>query len=183
MQDRQEGPAASAIPPQAVVVMGVSGSGKSTLGAQLARMLGCRFIEGDELHDAASIAKMRSGMALSDADRWPWLDRLGLALHEETMAGGLVVATCSALKRSYRRRLEAKIGVPTSFIMLETNREELSRRLQARANHYMPASLLASQLEALERPGGFERALILDSGTAPDLLCRQGCDWLANLLD
>jgi len=158
--------------------MGVSGSGKSTLGRLLAQKLGCRFIEGDELHDPSSIEKMRNGQALSDADRWPWLDRLGSALHEATEADGLVVGACSALKFRYRERLTGIVGAPTSFIMLETDREELSRRLDRREDHYMPASLLASQLEALERPHASERALILDAGQTPEALCRASCEWL-----
>ncbi len=167
---------------QAIVVMGVSGSGKSTLGGLLARELDCRFIEGDELHAPTSIEKMRRGEALTDADRWPWLDRLGEALHTATEADSLVVGACSALKYRYRDRLRDIVGAPVSFIMLEADREELSRRLDRRKGHYMPASLLASQLDALERPHAFERAVILDGGQSPEALCRASRTWLERQL-
>lgn len=163
---------------QAVVVMGVSGSGKSTIGRLLAQGLGCRFIEGDELHAPSSIEKMRSGQPLEDADRWPWIDRLGAALHDAVVQDKVVVGACSALKYRYRERLEAAAGSPICFIMLETDREELSRRLNNREGHYMPSSLLASQLAALERPHEAERALILDAGQSPEEICRACLEWL-----
>lgn len=165
--------------PGAIIVMGVSGSGKSTLGKLLAEALGCPFIEGDELHDPASIAKMRSGQPLGDEDRWPWLDRLGKALHDATAEHGLAVAACSALKFRYRERLTQAVAAPTSFIMLETDPAELKRRIDNRPGHYMPTSLLESQLAALERPHEGERALILDANLPPEALCRASRDWLA----
>jgi gluconokinase len=161
--------------------MGVSGSGKTTLGTRLAQALGCRFIEGDELHDTASIEKMRRGEPLGDADRWPWLDRLSVALREATQLNGLTVASCSALKQQYRLRLNEGAGVPVSYIMMETSREELVHRLRNREGHYMPASLLASQLDTLERPTPAEHALILDGSLEPDTLCAASCAWLATL--
>jgi gluconokinase len=178
MGDRQAGSIGTYPTRQAIVVMGVSGSGKSTLGRLLAREMGCRFIEGDELHAPASIEKMRAGEALTDVDRWPWLDRLGEALRSASEAEGLVVAACSALKHRYRERLSENVGAPTSFIMLEADREELSRRLDQREGHYMPPSLLSSQLEALERPHAFERAVILDAEQSPEALCRESRAWL-----
>jgi len=178
MEVRQSQDACTRPARQAIVVMGVSGSGKSTLGRLLAQALECRFIEGDELHDPASVEKMRAGLALSDADRWPWLTRLGQVLHEAVEAEGLVVGACSALKYRYRQRLCDGVDAPISFIMLEAEREELSRRLDQRAHHYMPSSLLASQLETLERPHESERALILDATQAPEALCRASCEWL-----
>jgi gluconokinase len=159
--------------------MGVSGSGKTTLGKRLAQALGCRFIEGDELHDTASIEKMRRGEALGDADRWPWLDRLSVALRDAANLHGLAVASCSALKHQYRLRLNAGAGVPVSYIMMETSHEELAHRLSNREGHYMPASLLASQLNTLERPTTSEHALILNSCQEPDALCAASCAWLA----
>ncbi len=165
--------------PTAIIVMGVSGSGKSTLGALLAHQLACPFIEGDELHDSASVEKMRSGLPLGDADRWPWLDRLGTALREAALERGLVVAACSALKYRYRARLSAVADVPIAFILLETDPGELRRRLHSRKDHYMPPSLLASQLDALERPTGNEHALILDSASSPEALCQASRAWLA----
>ncbi|HEY1125274.1 MAG TPA: gluconokinase [Sphingobium sp.] len=164
--------------PGAIIVMGVSGSGKSTLGQLLAETLGCSFIEGDDLHCPTSIEKMRSGRALGDEDRWPWLDRLGKALHDMTAAHSLAVAACSALKYRYRERLVTAIAAPTSFIMLEADRDELARRMGSRTGHYMPTSLLDSQFAALERPHGGERALILDANASPEALCRASRAWL-----
>jgi gluconokinase len=165
--------------PAAIIVMGVSGSGKSTLGALLAQQLGCPFIEGDALHDVASVEKMRNGHPLTDADRWPWLDRLAGTLRDAAAEHGLVVAACSALKQRYRERLGTVSEVPMAFILLDTDPQELRRRVDSRTDHYMPASLLESQLEALERPTPEEWALILDSSAAPEVLCSASRAWLA----
>lgn len=162
--------------PCAIVVMGVSGSGKSTLGAALAVRLGCSFLEGDDFHSAASIAKMRDGHPLGDADRWPWLDRLGGAAAEAVARDGRAVVACSALKRSYRARLAA--AVPARFVLLDIASAELTRRLTARTNHYMPALLLDSQLATLERPGDEEDALVLDATRPPDTLVGCVVEWI-----
>ncbi len=164
--------------PLALVVMGVSGSGKSTFGTVLAAALGCRFVEGDAFHDAAAIARMRAGHALTDADRWPWLDRLGVAVGAAVHSEGVCVVACSALRRVYRERLSAAIGAPTRFVLLDTGRAELLHRLETRPHHYMPASLLTSQLETLEPPGADEPALTLDAARPPATLCRETLDWL-----
>ena len=164
----------------AIVVMGVSGSGKSTLGALLARTLDCAFLEGDDYHDAAAVAKMRGGEALTDADRWPWLDRLGRALGNAATAG-CAVAACSALRRCYRERLGAAAGGRVRFVLLDATREELARRLSERPGHYMPASLLDSQLDTLERPGADEAVLTLASDAAPDVLCQTVVGWLGGV--
>lgn len=164
--------------PLAIVVMGVSGSGKSTFGTALAAELGCCFVEGDVFHDAAAIARMRAGHALTDADRWPWLDRLGAAVDVTVQREGMCVVACSALRRAYRNRLSAAIAAPTRFVLLETGREELLHRLETRPHHYMPASLLTSQLETLEPPGADEAALTLDAAQPPAKLCRETLDWL-----
>lgn len=164
--------------PHAVIVMGVSGSGKSTLGAMLADALHARFLEGDAFHSAAAVAKMRSGAPLDDADRWPWLDRLGAAIDAEVRANGLAVAACSALRRSYRDRLNAAIAAPARFILLDVPADELRRRLADRPGHYMPGSLLASQLDTLERLAPDEAAITLDASVAPEQLCRAALDWL-----
>lgn len=158
--------------------MGVSGSGKSTLGALLARRLDCPFLEGDDFHDAGAVAKMSAGRPLDDGDRWPWLDRLGLAAGEAVASGGRVVAACSALKRGYRERLRAAIGAPTRFIFLNAGEEELLRRLTLRSGHYMPASLLDSQLATLERPGPDEGIFTLDTTASPGRLCDLAQAWL-----
>jgi gluconokinase len=149
-------PRAGALP---LVVMGPAGCGKSTLGAALAQALGWRFIEGDALHPPANIAKMSRGDPLNDADRAPWLESLGAALGGGSDAG--VVMACSALKRAYRDRLRALAG-PLRFVLPELPRELLALRLSQRAGHYMPASLLDSQLATLEPPGADETALRVD---------------------
>lgn len=158
--------------------MGVSGSGKSTLASALASRLGCPLIEGDDYHSTANVAKMHAGHALDDSDRWPWLDRLGAAIGAASAETGIAVAACSALKRSYRERLQAASDVPLAFALLDTRPDELARRLETRTGHYMPASLLGSQLATLERPGGGERALILDAARTPDVLCAQVLAWI-----
>lgn len=162
----------------AIIAMGVSGSGKSTLGALLANKLDCPFLEGDDFHDARAIAKMSAGQPLDDDDRWPWLDRLGLAVGEALTSGGRVVAACSALRRSYRERLRGAIAAPTRFVMLDASHDELLRRLTSRSDHYMPASLLESQLATLERPGADEAVFTLNAGAPPERLCEIAHSWL-----
>ena len=158
--------------------MGVSGSGKSTLGALLARRLDCPFLEGDDFHDEQAVAKMSAGQPLVDDDRWPWLDRLGLAIGEAVASGGRVVAACSALKRGYRERLRGVILAPTRFVLLNASHDELLRRLTRRSGHYMPASLLDSQLATLERPGADEAVFTLDAAAPPEQLCDLAQAWL-----
>lgn len=149
--------------PLQVIVMGVSGCGKSTLGAALARTWDVPFIEGDALHAPESVAKMAAGIALDDADRWPWLDRIGTALDEAGTGG---VASCSALRRIYRDRLRRAVGPHLRFVMLDLPRDVLERRMTERPGHYMPPALLDSQLRTLERPTDEADVLIVD-GTAP----------------
>ncbi|RYY27676.1 MAG: gluconokinase [Sphingomonadales bacterium] len=141
--------------------MGVSGCGKSTLLGDLSRHLGCSALEGDDFHADASVAKMRTGQPLTDDDRWPWLDRLGAAIGAAVHGDGIAIAACSALKRSYRERLERAAGVPLLFVLLDGEREEIAERLAARTQHYMSPSLLDSQFATLERPAADERALTL----------------------
>jgi carbohydrate kinase (thermoresistant glucokinase family) len=130
-----------------VVVMGVSGSGKSTVGAALAEALGTPFTDGDDLHPPANVAKMAAGIPLDDTDRWPWLAAVGRALADSGPAG-LVVA-CSALKRVYRDAIRAE--APTvRFVELDNTPATLAARMAQRPGHFMPPSLLASQLALLE---------------------------------
>jgi gluconokinase len=169
----------SRIAPLAIVVMGVSGSGKSTLALSLAARLGCGFLEGDSFHSPANVEKMRQGIALTDKDRWPWLDRLGAATGHAVAKDGVTVAACSALKHSYRERLTAATAAPIVFVLLDAARDELERRLGNRPGHYMPASLLDSQLRTLERPGGDEAALTLDSTQEPKILSDRVVEWIS----
>jgi carbohydrate kinase (thermoresistant glucokinase family) len=149
-----------------IVVMGVSGCGKSSVGIALAETLGARFIDGDDLHPAANKAKMSAGIPLDDSDRWPWLDLVSKALAEEVVetSGGSFTGTvvaCSALKRAYRERILA--GAPnTFFVHLDGSREILEKRLGARSGHFMPASLLDSQLATLEPLGADEPGCVLN---------------------
>jgi gluconokinase len=134
----------------AIVVMGVSGSGKTTVGLRLAAALRADFVDGDDLHTDAARAKMASGAALTDDDRWPWLDRVGAVLAE----GPRTVVACSALRRAYRDRLRAAAGSRLRFVYLAADAETMRARVAARKGHYMPASLVDSQFAALEPPSG-----------------------------
>ena len=130
-----------------VVVMGVSGSGKSTLGADLALVLGVPFVDADDLHPVENITTMSAGNPLTDDDRWPWIRTVGLTLAAAEPAG-LVVA-CSALRRAYREAILAEAPT-TRFVMLDVPEEQIAERMRARDGHFMPATLLASQLATLE---------------------------------
>lgn len=144
--------------PRVVVVMGVSGSGKTTVGAMLAGRLGWEFVDGDDFHPPANVAKMRAGHALTDEDRWPWLDTIARWIDAVRGTGGHGVVACSALRRAYRDRLAA--GRPdVGIIFLEGDAALIAQRQAARPQHYMPASLVASQFATLEKPGTDERVL------------------------
>ena len=130
-----------------VVLMGVSGSGKTTIGEALAQRLGWKLIEGDDYHPRENVAKMAAGIPLEDADRWPWLDALNRRLKSERDA----VVTCSALKKSYRKRLLAGLNEPR-LVYLYADKALIASRLAKRKHRYMPASLLDSQFAALEPP-------------------------------
>ena len=140
--------------PLAIIVMGVSGSGKSSVGENLAARLGVHFIEGDQLHPAANVEKMSKGVPLTDEDRWPWLDRIGGEIHESLGRGEGIAVSCSALKRVYRERLRAEAGGVLYFVYLDGSKELLTRRMGERKGHFMPPSLLESQLNTLEVPTG-----------------------------
>jgi gluconokinase len=140
--------------PLALVVMGVSGSGKTTVGQRLAKMTGADFIDGDDLHSSEARAKMANGTPLTDADRWPWLDRIGAALADRAAhPNGLIVA-CSALRRAYRDRLRARVGPALRFLFLQGDKALMRSRVARRTGHYMPASLVDSQFATLEDPRG-----------------------------
>ena len=151
-----------------VVVMGVSGSGKSLIGTALAAKLGLPCVEGDQLHPAVNVAKMSSGIPLTDEDRWPWLDRVGEELRARTADVGGAIAACSALKRIHRQRLRDAAGRNLRFVFLRGKRATLAERLTARKHHFMPASLLDSQLATLEDPTGEEGVCTIDVEATPD---------------
>lgn len=153
--------------PMALVVMGVSGCGKSSVGQRLADRLGWRFLEGDLLHPQANVARMHAGIPLDDEARGPWLDAIGHWVDTCLGDGGSAVVACSALKRRYRDRLRQ--GRPAMcFAWLKVGREELERRLQQRSGHFMPATLLDSQLATLEPPAHDEPAFTIDANDGID---------------
>jgi gluconokinase len=144
--------------PPAIITMGVCGSGKTTVGEEIARRLGVAFRDADEFHPRANVEKMSAGMPLSDEDRVPWLDAIGTAIRDAD-SGRPIVVSCSALKRAYRERIKTLAGRPVDFVFLDGPREVLRGRMNGRKGHFMPASLLESQLAALEPPAADERAL------------------------
>lgn len=146
-----------------IIVMGAAGAGKTTVGMALARTLGWSFVEGDDLHAAASVAKMAAGVSLTDGDRWPWLERLRQRLETGTAAGESVVLACSALKESYRGVLAGGEG-EVRFVYLKASAELLRQRLAQRRGHFMKEAMLESQLAALEEPVG---AVVVNAGVAP----------------
>ncbi len=146
-----------------VVIMGVSGCGKSSVGAAVSALVLAPYIDGDDLHPPANVEKMRGGIPLTDADRWPWLDRVAQTLATKAP----VILGCSALKRAYRDRIRAGAGGPVRFVHLAGSRDLIGARMAARQGHYMPPSLLDSQFAALEPPGPDE-ALTVDIALPTD---------------
>ena len=147
-----------------LVIMGVSGSGKSTVAAILAGQLGWDLQEGDDLHPGTNVDKMAAGIALTDDDRWPWLDRVADWIRDHTTAGVPGIITCSALKRVYRDRMS---GEHVVFVHIAGSKDTIGKRLAARTDHYMPTSLLDSQFATLEPPDRDENALEVDIGHKP----------------
>jgi gluconokinase len=150
-----------------LVIMGVTGAGKSTVGRLIADRLGLVFRDADDFHPPANIAKMSSGQALTDDDRWPWLDAIGAHLVAHRAAGAVV--TCSALKRAYRDRLRTA-APDLRFIHLHGAQPLIAERQAARQGHFMPASLVASQFATLEAPDAEEDVIALDVAAAPGTL-------------
>jgi gluconokinase len=140
-----------------VVLMGVCGSGKTTVGQALAESLHWRFVDADDFHPQANVAKMARGIALTDDDRWPWFDRIVAELQRHQAAGAHVVVACSALKQEYRDRLAQ--GGALRFAYLKGDAATIEPRLADRSGHFMPASLLTSQLATLEEPS---EAIVID---------------------
>jgi gluconokinase len=158
----------------AAVVMGVASCGKTSVGELLAEKLNAHFIEGDRLHPAANVAKMSAGNPLTDEDRWPWLAAIGQSLAGKETC----VASCSALKRIYREAITKAAQRPVYFIYLHGSRKLLEQRINARTGHFMPASLLDSQLRTLEEPSPEELALKLDIALPVGELAERAKTWL-----
>ncbi len=158
------------MPASRIVVMGVSGCGKSTVGAALAQALGLRFVEGDSLHPPRNVALMAAGTPLTDEDRREWLEAVARVLADAAHDG--VVVSCSALKRSYRDLLRAS-APDLTLVHLRGEPALLAERMAARKGHYMPASLLQSQLQTLEPPGADETVYTADVAEPPQRLVSQ----------
>jgi gluconokinase len=154
-----------------IVVMGVSGTGKTSVGEELAEELGCEFVEGDSLHPRRNIEKMEHGIPLTDEDRWPWLQAIAEMVavrdHERTST----VVTCSALKRKYRDIL--RDAAPTFFVHLDAPFEVLEARMQQRTKHFMPTSLLRSQVDTLEPLDDDEAGEVVDVSPALDVVVEE----------
>jgi gluconokinase len=142
-----------------IVLMGVAGSGKSVVGAALAARIGATYLDGDDLHPPANIAKMSRGEPLTDADRWPWLSLVGQRLAEPD---GILILGCSALKRRYRDHIREKANAPVTFVHLSGTKALIASRMGARTGHFMPTSLLDSQFAALEPPAADESAVTVN---------------------
>jgi gluconokinase len=151
------------------VVMGVAGSGKSVIGAVLAHALGVQFVEGDEYHSAENVERMSLGVPLTDDDRARWLRALAARITEAKNAGVGLVVSCSALKRSYRDVLRAGAS-NLCFVFLKGERALVAERLAGRRGHFMPISLLNSQLATLEEPSPDENAWVGDIRKSPQEL-------------
>jgi gluconokinase len=152
-----------------VILMGVTGCGKTKVGAMLAEACGWEFHDADDFHPAENVAKMKRGVALTDEDRWPWLERLNSLLLDSERAGNSLVLACSALKQVYRDRL-ARGCATTRFVFLDGDIELIRARLAGRQGHYMNPKLLDSQFAILERPTD---ALRLDVAESPDVLVQR----------
>ena len=153
---------------RALIIMGVSGSGKTTVAQMLAERMGWFFAEGDRLHPQANVEKMRAGIPLDDADRWPWLDKIAEELKAWGAAARSGVMTCSALKRAYRDRIRA--GRPdVQFVYLQGSEALIAARLATRHHEYMPSSLLHSQFAALEEPAPNEGVATVSAEDRPEV--------------
>jgi gluconokinase len=146
-----------------IVLFGVTGTGKSRVGLALAETLGWLFVDGDDFHEKANLAKLNRGIPLDDEDRWPWLTSLRGIIKESLMQGRNIVLACSALKRAYRRYLH--VGPEVKFVYLRTDIQVLEHRLAQRQGHFMNPTLLRSQLETLEEP--LEDTLTVDTVRSP----------------
>ena len=150
-----------------IVVMGVSGCGKTTVARKLAERLGWRFAEADEFHSPANVAKMRSGVPLTDEDRWPWLAAIARWIDQARAEGSPAVVTCSALKKAYRDVLVGSRD-DVALVHLKGDYDLIAARMAKRPHHYMPVTLLKSQFEALEEPDAGEKPVVIAIDALPE---------------
>lgn len=148
--------------------MGVSGSGKTSVAREVAEALDADLVDADDLHPEANVAKMAAGTPLTDDDRWPWLETVAEAMRERRYAGSEVVVACSALRRVYRDVLRTGAD-DVAFVLLDVPREDLEERLGQRQGHFMPASLLDSQLSTLEPFSPGDDGLVVDASAPADV--------------
>ncbi|OWO93878.1 gluconokinase [Rhizobium esperanzae] len=167
--------------PHAIIVMGVSGCGKSSVGEKLAEALHLAFVEGDALHPAANVEKMSKGIPLTDEDRMPWLDLIGKRMQASLERGEGIIVSCSALKRTYRDRLRAAAGGNLFFVYLEGSKALLTKRMGERKGHFMPISLLESQLATLEVPTGEPGVVTVDIDDTIDGIAATALSGLSTL--
>lgn len=165
-------------PLRALIVMGVAGSGKSTLAAMLAGRLGWPYRDADDFHPAANVAKMASGVPLTDADRAPWLDAIAGWIDARRAEGGHAIVACSALKRAYRDVLIGR-RADVGLVFLDGGREVIHARMRARADHFMPVALLDSQIATLEPPAPEENAIRLSIEEEPETMLAHALHALA----
>ena len=147
-----------------IVLMGVAGSGKTSVGQALAARLDCAFLDADDFHPPANVAKMRAGEPLTDADRRPWLDAIRAGLHQLHANGESAVLACSALKQTYRQQIGDGMA-NLCYVYLRVDRATARARMRQRTDHFMPPTLIDSQFDALEEP---DHALVVDAGGALD---------------
>lgn len=162
--------------PRHVVLMGVSGSGKSTIGALLAEKLGMPYHDGDDLHPQSNIDKMAQGIPLNDEDRWPWLKLVGEWLVEHPEGG---IIGCSSLKRSYRDAIR-EAAPNSAFVHVHGEYDVLHQRMNDRPGHFMPASMLDSQMAILEPLGDDELGAVFDIENSPEDIVDAAAEWLAS---
>jgi gluconokinase len=164
--------------PLLLIVMGVTGAGKSTIGRLLADALGCSFVDGDDLHPIGNIQKMAAGVALSDLDRAPWLAAIAAVADDWRSARQGCVFACSALKRAYRDRLSSD---DVRFIYLIEKPGDIRERFARRSAHFMPATLIDDQFDALEAPEPDENVLVSHPASTPAERCLRILEGLAAL--
>ena len=154
-----------------VIVFGVSGAGKTTIGKLLAKRLGWRFLEADDLHPRGNVEKMRDSLPLTDEDRWPWLKLLREQIERSLAAKENAVLACSALKRMYRERL--RVSDDVKFVLLRGDYALVEKQLHSRRGHFMNTDLLGSQFADLEEPESDEDAITIELGATPEELVEE----------